>query len=505
MEINPEKISSIMEEFDKKKVAIIGDFCLDEYILGDTNRISPEAPIPRVIIENKKYVPGAAGNVACGVRALGADTYPIGVIGNDINGNILLEEFKKRGIRLDGMIIDENRSTPTYSRVVAGGERTPPQQLVRFDVENSKPISRDSLERSIDFLKKIVEQIDAIIVADYSEVSGLGIATPNILKTVAELAKKHNKVLVGDSRCNIGEFKGFTFVVPNDLEASKGSEIEMRNENDLEKSGNALLNKIGSQAVVVTRGKDGMSVFERKNGKTGLTYIPAVAKNVVDVTGAGDTVTVMMTLSVVSGASFIEAATLGSYATAVTVSKEGTVSVTRGEVKNLMMHSNDPNVSRKIYKLKELTSIVKNYQKEGKKVVFTNGYFDPIHVGHIKLLSNAKKHGDILVVALNSDNSVRANKGFGRPFMSEKERTQIVSSLDFVDYIVLYPELTPINILSSIRPDVLVKGDNYSLEEVVGRDLLESYGGKVVLLPMVKGVSSDLIVEAVKSTKKWLK
>lgn len=495
MKVDTKRLLGLMKDFKNKKIAVIGDFCLDEYIWGDMKSISPEAPIPRIIIKSRRYVPGAAGNTACGVRALGAETYAIGVIGDDTSGKIMLEEFEKRGINIEGMVIAK-RNTATYSRVLAGGFHCPKQQIVRYDIENEDKIDEDSIEKIIDFVKKIINKVDTIIFADYDEQNDVGIATPEVISEITRLANENQKILVGDSRLRINQFKNFTLVVPNDYEAAHAAEMKIKNEEDLVKVGQILLDKLKTKAVVITKGKEGMSVFEKNEKVNKITHIPTAALDVFDVTGAGDTVTAMMALALSSKSSFVEAASLANYAAGVTVSKEGTVSVTREETAEMIKRREAIKSSQKIQKLRNIIEVIKDLKKHGKKIVFLNGYFDPLHVGHIKILSDAKKLGDVLVVGVNNDDSVRKNKGPNRPFMSEEERVQILASLDCVDYINIFSELTPIKLISEIKPDVLIKGNNYRVEEVIGNDIVESYGGKVVLLPMIKGLSSDAILES---------
>lgn len=486
---------NVLEQFSNKKILVLGDFCLDEYIYGDTNAISPEAPIPRVVIKEKKYVPGAAGNVVCGVAALGAATYAIGVIGDDTNGRILIGELKRRGINTDGLILAEIRNTATYSRIVCGGFHKPKQQMIRFDVENTEPIDSELKDKVKSFILNLIPDIDAIIVADYDEMNGIGIVSKELLDAIVPMAHKHGVKLVGDSRKQLQLFKGFTIVVPNDVEAGLAVGRSLNNEDALIETGKQLLKELKLEAIMITRGKDGISVFEPNK----VSHMPTVAKEVFDVTGAGDTVTCVIILALLANASYQQAAELANYAASVTVAKEGTVAVSREEIMQGIQAKEAIQTIRRLKSREEIKEIATKLKKDKKKIVFLNGYFDPLHIGHIQLISNAKIYGDVLIVGLNSDRSVMENKGPGRPFMNQEKRIQLLGSIEAVDYLVLFDELTPIKLIQDIKPDVLIKGNNYAKDEVVGKDIVELYGGEVVLLDMIKGLSSDLILEVIKS------
>jgi D-beta-D-heptose 7-phosphate kinase / D-beta-D-heptose 1-phosphate adenosyltransferase len=491
------RLKEIMKQFSTKKILVVGDFCLDEYIFGDTDAISPEAPIPRVIINNKKYVPGAAGNVVCGVRALGAETLAVGVIGNDINGNVLLKELNNRGINTEGILSADERNTPTYSRIVCGGNHCPKQQLIRFDVENHEKIAYKRKQAVKDFIIKKIPMVDAIIVADYDEMNGMGIITQELCEAIVTFAKQYNKPVVGDSRCNLQLFKGFTTVIPNDIEAGKAINKKLNGHEEILQAGEQLRRDLNLKTIMITRGKDGISVFEENKH----TLLPTVAREVFDVTGAGDTVTAVTTLALASGATFPEAATLANYGARITVAKEGTVAVSTLEIEETMRKRAAVEAVKKQKSREEIKNIVAKAKEQNKSIVFLNGYFDPLHIGHIHLINSAKEHGNTVIVGLNTDQSVRDNKGPERPYMNQTQRAQLLASIEAVDHLVFYNELTPIKLIQEIQPDILAKGNNYSVEEVVGKDIVESYGGKVVLLDTIQGLSSDIVLQAMKKTQ----
>ena len=325
MQIDDNRLTEIMRGFDKKKALVIGDLCLDEYIYGTANSLSPEAPIPRVVIDSRKYVPGAAGNVACSLSALGAQTTAFGILGSDEYGMILLRELKKRGISAPE-ILDSSRHTPTYSRVVVGNS-TRRQQLVRFDLENNREISEDTITKILGYIEENKKDFDAVIFADYDEI-GNGLARPSLISRLAEISDFYGNVLVGISRKRINQLRNFSLLIANEREARQATGLELRTE-PIQKIGEMLARHTGTN-IVITRGEEGLSVFDKNIDD--VYDIPSFARSVIDVTGAGDSLTATMALSLASGSSLSEAAYLGSYAAAVAVGKEGTATVTREEI-----------------------------------------------------------------------------------------------------------------------------------------------------------------------------
>ena len=496
--MDSKRAREIIENFSNKKVMVIGDFCLDEYIFGETDEISPEFPVLRLFVTEKKYIPGAAGNVASGIRALGALTYATGFIGDDSNGSILINELNKREINTDGLIKIEKRNTPTYSRVIYSGKRRPKQHLARLDMENKVMLNETNKKEIKNFLYKKIFEIDAIIVADYEEIENMGIMNQELIEFIAKLGKQHHKKTFAISRKRVNLFKDYTAIIPNDLEAAKAVNIEAKNDRDFYEIAQKLKNNLNLEASIITRGADGISILEKDSWNT----YPSLAKEVVDVCGAGDTVTSTITLSLLSGANFSESAILGNHAASITVSKEGTVSVTKKELLEKIINKNK---SKKIISLENLKPILYELKQKKQKIIFLNGYFDPIHIGHIELINKAKKLDGTIVIGLNSDRSVRENKGPDRPFLHQERRAEILSGLEAVDYVVLFDELTSISLIKEIQPNFIVKGSNYNKKEVVGKEIIESYGGEVILLDTIHGLSSDGVLESIQGRKEHLR
>ena len=327
MTLSIEELIQMLDGFEGRKIAVLGDFYLDRYIWGNMEAISREAPVPIVRIEHDVYSPGAAGNTALNVRALGGAVYVVGVIGEDISGEIMRREFARRGIDDAALLTDRNRHTPTFSKIYAASYHGKRQQVARFDRENEGGIATDAEEELLRRVEDVLDEADALIVADYAEVPGTGTITDGILQAVGWIARARSKPSVGDSRDRIAEFAEFTAVVPNDYEAAMAAGVyrphssgDIHDDTVIE-SGERLLERIGGEAVLVTRGERGMTVFR----KEGWIHVPTVpAQGEIDVTGAGDTVTAVIALALSGGVDLVRAAEIGNLAGAVTVGKLGT-------------------------------------------------------------------------------------------------------------------------------------------------------------------------------------
>ena len=326
--------------------------------------------------------------------------------------------------------------------------------------------------------------MDGIICSDYNK----GIVTDKVFKSIVHDAKRYKKMIIVDPKgSDFSKYKGANVITPNEKEVHGACPIKIQDEEDMERAIKYLFGLVHNDAILVTRGKDGMSLFE-KDSKT--THIPTEAREVYDVTGAGDTVIGVFGMAAFAGLDFVESARLANMAAGIVVGKVGTSIVTKEELSNFIEEGALLSLGN-ILSLYELNLVINMARNREKKIVFTNGCFDIIHGGHIEFLQKAKDLGDILVVGLNDDKSVKKLKGKGRPMKSQSERANILSALKYVDYITIFSELTPERLIQEIKPDILVKGNDYSIEEVVGRDIVEGYGGRVELIPIVKGMSTS--------------
>ena len=480
-----EKFKHFFNSNNRPKILVVGDLILDEYIWGGVNRISPEAPVPILETRSENLALGGAANVANNLVALGCEVHLCGAIGQDEKGDKLLQTIHDRSIQTEGIFRFVHRPTTSKIRVIAHN-----QQILRIDKEDNRPITEETEKKLVQYINQIIPGMDGIICSDYQK----GILTEKIIKTIMHRAQKSKKsVIVDPKSSDFSLYKGANVITPNEKEVARSVPIKIKNNEDLGRAAEYLLNLTRAQAILITRGKDGMSLYQSKEE---LVSIPTVAKEVFDVTGAGDTVISVFSMAVFSGFSHYESAWLSNMAASVVVGKVGTAVITLEEI-NEFLHEEMLRTSHTVLKLEELKAIISMAKSTDKKVVFTNGCFDIIHGGHIEFLQKAKSLGDILVVGLNTDQSVRKLKGENRPIKNEKERANILSALKYIDYITLFDETTPEKLIREIRPDILVKGNDYKIDEVVGREIVEGYGARVELIPIVEGHSTTQTLEKI--------
>jgi D-beta-D-heptose 7-phosphate kinase / D-beta-D-heptose 1-phosphate adenosyltransferase len=488
--------SEILDKFSQKKVIVVGDYYLDEYIYTEGQGMSPEAAVVRSVIREKKHMPGAAGNVACGFADMGSITSAISIIGSD-NASIALARLlteRKKNIDTSGFIVDNSRLTGTFTRIMLKGPDQSYQHVIRIDEENTRKPSEASSASLLNLARERLEQCDVFFAADYDEV-GLGTLSKQILGRMASMCREAGVLSIGISREKIALFEGFDILIMNQKEAEGAVRMKLTPAN-FRDAAQKLKAKLDAKCIVITLGKDGVAAYDGSE----LVTLPSFADEIVDVCGAGDSFSVAFSLAMSSGASLSQACELASHASAAAISKEGTATVAAKEIVERMTARPE---SRKIVTRQEMPAIISRLREQGKKIVFTNGYFDFIHGGHITFLREAKKNGDILVVAINSDDSTRRNKGANRPLIKEDERSRILSSFSFVDYVVTFDEMTPIKIVSEVKPDVLVKGGTWNMDDIVGRDIVVARGGRVVIIPLT-GSSTESIIEHIKQSKKSL-
>jgi D-beta-D-heptose 7-phosphate kinase/D-beta-D-heptose 1-phosphate adenosyltransferase len=478
-------IESLFNRAKSVRALVIGDLMLDEYLWGKAERISPEAPVQVVDVTREDLRLGGAGNVANNLVALGCRVTICSVIGADENGTILRHAFTGKGVDVAGVFEDPLRMTSKKTRVVAAN-----QQIVRIDRETRAPLSTDLEEKVAAFVRERAIDFQVILVSDYLK----GVLTPVVLGAVVEAGKRCGIPVVVDPKgSDYGKYRGATILTPNRKEAEAAARFPIADEEGLHRAAEILLGQVDLTALLITRSEEGMSLFEA-NGR--LVHIPTVAREVYDVTGAGDTVLAVMGLSLACGLGFEEAARLANVAAGIAVGKVGTSAVTPLEIVHEIGHGHADS-DTKIKNLDVLTKLIEAEKGRGKRVVFTNGCFDLLHVGHVKYLQKARSFGDILVLGLNSDASVRRLKGENRPLIGEEERAHLLAALDCVDYVVVFDEDTPLRLIETLRPVVLVKGGDYTPEGVVGKDLVESYGGRVELVEFVDGKSTTNIIEKI--------
>jgi D-beta-D-heptose 7-phosphate kinase/D-beta-D-heptose 1-phosphate adenosyltransferase len=483
-----DKARKYLPELSGKKVMVLGDLMLDEHIWSKVSRISPEAPVPIADVLRITHVPGGCGNVAANVAALGGIPYLVGLLGRDSSGEKLVRALEKQNVSTGNLIIDADRPTILKSRIIAAS-----QHVIRVDREDRSTVSPAVTKKLIKRLSELAPKMDAIIISDYEK----GTVTAEVCQALIRLAKKYNKPLAIDPKgFNYAKYRGATVITPNLREAAIAARTAIVDDKSLSQAGKILLKHAGTRFVLVTRGKDGMTLFD----KSGSTYIPAIPREVFDITGAGDTVIATLTLSLAAGAPIKTAAILANLAGSIVVGKIGTATCSLDELE-VTLEGREP-AQQKIKNRNDLASISKNLKNEGAKIIFTNGCFDLLHLGHVRYLREAKKLGDILIIGVNSDDSVTALKGPDRPYIHELERAEILASLECVDFVTIFHELRPDNLIKIVRPDIHVKGGDYKVADLPEKKLVESLGGKVVVIPPIKGRSTTNIVAKILGGKK---
>lgn len=478
-------VESLFARAGSLRCLVVGDLMLDEYLWGKTDRISPEAPVQVVDVLREDLRLGGAGNVANNLQALGCRVTVASVIGEDENGWALLKAFNRQGVITDGILQEQNRRTGRKTRVLAAN-----QQIVRIDRETRDPLCSATERTLCNWLQEHLNNFDVVLVSDYLK----GVLTPTVLETIMTAARRRNlPVLVDPKGSDYRKYRGATCLTPNRKEAEAASAVPIRDTASLSHAAETIMSAVELDNLLITRSEEGMSLF---SGSGETVHIPTVAREVYDVTGAGDTVLALLACGVAGGLNLAEAARLANIAAGIAVGKLGTSVVSPAEIIDAVSAAHRDSDS-KIKNRDVLAAMIEKERGRGKQVVFTNGCFDLLHAGHVKYLQAARRLGDLLVLGLNSDTSVRRLKGPKRPLIGEEERAHILAALDCIDYVCLFDEDTPLELITALKPHILVKGGDYTPDGVVGKDVVESYGGRVELIPFVDGKSTTNIIEKV--------
>lgn len=468
--------------FDNARILVLGDVMLDRYWHGATSRISPEAPVPVVRVEDIADSPGGAANVALNIAALGAACSLSGLVGVDREGEILNAALRSAGIHCDFLAI-KGKPTITKLRVMSRH-----QQLIRLDFEERFSLSEATGLR--DKLTALLKDQDLVILSDYLK-GALG----DVSQLISEIRKAGIPILVDPKGSDFSRYRGASILTPNlhEFETIVGV---CDTEEMLVTKAQQLIAELELQALLVTRGEHGMTLIQP--GQQEL-HFPARSRDVFDVTGAGDTVISVLGAALAAGKPLPEAVALSNIAAGIAVSKVGTVAVSGPELRREVQADSDSD--RGIMSREQLALALADAKANGEKVVFTNGCFDIIHAGHVGYLQDARQQGDRLVVAVNDDASVTRLKGEGRPINTLDRRMAVLAGLESVDWVVGFSEDTPIPLLELLRPDVLIKGGDYKISEVVGADIVQAYGGEVKVLSFLDNCSTSNIVKKIRDTR----
>ena len=471
----------------RPRVVVHGDIMLDEYLSGEVDRISPEAPIPIIAGNSYVYRLGGAANVAANLASLGSRVDLTGIVGDDEAAGRLEKLLARDSVDASHLITVHGRQTTRKLRVVAGS-----QQIVRIDFEDTAPPAKDFVAQQIATTKRLVKGADALIISDYNK----GACSDSVLSELIEYARAMGVPVLSDPKGkSYGKYAGSSVITPNRKEASEAVGVPLANNDDIADAAMELRRSLELDACVVTLGAHGMFLSDQEGNRN----IPAFSQDVADVTGAGDCVIAALGVGLACKLTNLSSCVFANAVASIAVSKVGSVAVTLDEVTRKYASASIYRSASKIVPVGLLEDKVRELKEAGKTIVFTNGCFDVFHAGHVDNLHQCAELGSAVIVGLNSDASVRMLKGPGRPVNSADDRAAILVALEAVDMVVIFDDDTPEHLIRIVRPDVLVKGADYTNKDVVGRDFVESYGGRVELVPFKKGVSTTTLLDKLKA------
>lgn len=483
-------IETQLNNIKEKKILVVGDIMLDKYFFGDARRLSPEAPVPVLCKKRETTVLGGAANVARNLIRAKQNVSIMSVIGNDTEGKILKSILEESKINTELLILDETRQTTVKTRMIGPNNA----QMLRLDIEDTTPISEQILNKMLEQYEHQIKKFDVIIISDYKK----GVLTVENTAKMIEIANKNNKITLIDTKePSYAKYKNAYLIKPNIEELRQLTKMSVENDEEIAKAATELRNQTGAKYVLATRGKDGMTLVDGDN----VHHIRGVSREVYDVSGAGDTAISYLAVGLANNFKIEDTVILSNAAGAVEVSKMGTYAVSIEEIRDFISKENDITYGKKIMNVDELVKVLEEEKKKGKKIVFTNGCFDIFHVGHSRYLRQASTYGDILVVGVNSDSSVKRLKGPERPIISEDERMELLADLESVSYVVKFEEDTPYELINKIQPDIITKGGDYKPEDVVGKDIVEANGGEVIICKLVEGKSTTNIITKIRREK----
>lgn len=480
---DPQRVlDAVRTGFGGRRVLVVGDLMLDRYLWGQVQRISPEAPVPVVHLKRETATAGGAANVARNLAALGLEVEVAGVTGADTARDRLLAELARCGVGAAAVLPASDRGTTVKTRVVGNH-----QQMIRIDEEHSGPLPTPDRERLIESVTERLRGAAVLVLSDYAK----GVLGPELCRALLDAARNQDvPVLVDPKGRDFSRYAGATLVTPNRAELAVATGADGGDLDALLAAGRALREHLSLTLLVVTLSEQGMALISTG----GERLIPAVAREVFDVSGAGDTVIAAFAAGLAAGLDHTDTAHLANLAAGVVVGKVGTAPITRDELLAAISGEAALEQAAKVMPPAAAADQIRRWQAAGERVVFTNGCFDLLHVGHVTYLERARRYGHRLVVGLNTDRSVRALKGPDRPVIREGDRARVLAALASVDAVVLFDEDTPLELIRRLRPDVLAKGADYREEEVVGAAEVKSWGGQVVLVPLVEDRSTSGII-----------
>ena len=473
------ELADAVRHFHASHVLVVGDIILDRYVTGSVSRLSPEAPIPVLRPQANRFTLGGAANVALNIATLGGHAILIGAIGHDQAGDEIEELIAGIPNIVSALVRIPNRPTTAKTRFMTGSH-----QLLRLDEETTAPLDEAGLQAVMAAVEQHLDTAGVVVLSDYAK----GVLCDGVLDAILARTAAANKLTIADpKRADFRAYRGATILTPNEHEVRVATRIEADHDAEADRAGRVALDATGGEAVLVTRSAKGLTLVCRDRE---AIHLPTRAREVADVSGAGDTLVAALAVALGAGAPLVDAAMLANATAGISVGKQGTATVTRGELLDWLHLDDLIATDRKIMTMEKALETVADWKMRGLKVGFANGCFDLIHPGHVRLLRESRAACDRLIVALNTDASVKRLKGPTRPLQNEMARATVMASMAPVDGVILFGEDTPLEAIVALKPDVLVKGSDYTIETVVGSDLVIGWGGKVVLVNLEEGHST---------------
>lgn len=486
-----------LEDWKPFTALVVGDLMLDEHLYGDAERLSADAPVPILHVRRKEHRPGGAANVCLDLVALKGRVIAVGVVGDDDAGRLLRHELREQGVSDEGIEVDPTRPTTTKQNLIGLAQARHPQKMFRIDFESREPVAGEVAKRVLDKVRSLIDQVDVVCLEDYSK----GVCTEEICQGVIRIARDAGKeVLVDPAKiASYSKYRGATSMTPNRTEAEFATGLRTHGEGSAEHNtllAKRLLKEADLETAIITLDRHGALLLEK--GKEALA-VPTVARKVYDVTGAGDMMLAALAAARANKVDWPDAVRFANAAAGLEVEVFGVQPIPLEQVHHavLQLASGDG----KLRSLQQILVEVAARRRAGQKIVFTNGCFDVLHAGHVALLDQASKHGDFLIVGINEDASVKRLKGDGRPVNNQDDRAKVLGSLGSVGSVVFFGDDTPLKLIEAIKPDVLVKGGDYTKDKVVGHEVVEKHGGTVVLIDLVEGRSTTNTIKKMQSTK----
>jgi D-beta-D-heptose 7-phosphate kinase/D-beta-D-heptose 1-phosphate adenosyltransferase len=485
----PDTDATTLAHFHDCTILVLGDVMLDCYVKGDVRRISPEAPIPVLHAEHRRVVLGGAANVARNVTSLGARAIIVGVVGDDAAGAELGDLLSNGARVIPHIVADPDRPTTTKTRFISGSH-----QLLRLDEEVTKPIGGGVETALLAAFRAALVEADVVVLSDY----GKGVLTDKVLEVAITMAREAGRPVIADpKRSHFGAYRGVSLLTPNEAEVTRATGIAADDDDAVDEAGKRALAQAGAEAVLVTRSEKGMTLVRETAPPL---HLPTRAQSVADVSGAGDTVVAVLAIMLACHVTLPQAASLANIAAGISVGKAGTATVAHAELAAALHRRELLSVDHKVATLDIALERIAAWRGAGLRIGFTNGCFDLIHPGHVHLLHKARAACDRLVVGLNSDASVRRLKGPTRPVQNETARATVMASMASADLVVLFEEDTPMKLIEAVVPDLLFKGADYAMGEVVGGDFVRAHGGRVALIELEPGHSTTGTIRRVAAT-----